>query len=780
MLADSDSGTELRCTRVGPSLSLPSLYSSTAMQLHALQCQCVPNEFQRDYHRSLPTPSDPNRHLSHCRIESDRPTVSCLVASLPIVMSGLGDRDSSLHLPSHKGRKYRPTSGLSFAQLRLDGSIQAPTHDDDDDADAVTSGASPLSPDAHEYAMPHSKPAMASGRATTSGFGSGRGRTARYGSAPFDDPSASPAGGYFSPNWSLNAERVLALPAWCPCLTRRGGGEADQDDAIRLGALGRVARLSLPSTLAILLGGVCMLLVNVACVGHIAPAQHEDRGGASLLAGVALGASVMMLSGFGAVAGLCSCIDTLCSQAHGAAKHRLVGLIAQRVAVAYTISVLPIVAAVWLFTEPALVAAGQDPALAALAGAYTRAALPCLAPLLYSEVIRRYLLAQTTSSAGADPLPGFVTSSETAGTAKGDASGWVQIVVALLANVVHAAVCIGALLFSAATPVGDATGAHFGPADAAGILVVGQISMLLLWLVYLLFINRRLARKTCPRPMSTTACARLMRGWGPIFRLGLPGLATGAAQAMALMLVLLAAGWIRKDDDNDPSSSSSSTLALAALVVLASLASLGSAVAAGVGVAAGNMVADRLGAGKAQEARHVARAAVLLAALLATIEAALLLGWPRGLAAALSSNPSVQNSFTSLGAAPALIVAADMLAGVQGGVLRGLGLQAFSAHATLAAYAFIGAPLGLALAFPMELGARGLAWGLVGAAVSLASLYGWHLYGRDWEHECALAVQRIDEEEGGRDAAEMLANEESDLEDEGMADMRREHGFGAH
>jgi MATE family multidrug resistance protein len=302
--------------------------------------------------------------------------------------------------------------------------------------------------------------------------------------------------------------------------------------------------------------------------------------------------------------------------------------------------------------------------------------------------------------------------------------------------------------------------------------------MLLLWLVYLIFINRRLSRKTCPRPMSTTACARLMRGWGPLFRLGLPGLATGAAQALALMLVLLAAGWIRTDDSSDPSSSSS-TLALAALVVLASLASLGSAVAAGVGVAAGNMVATRLGAGKAQEARHVARAAVLLAALLAAVEASLLLGWPRGLAAALSSDPAVQNSFSSLGAAPALMVAADMLAGVQGGVLRGLGLQAFSAHATLAAYAFIGAPLGLALAFPMQLGARGLAWGLVGAAVALASLYGWHLYGRDWEHECALSVQRIEEEEGGRDAAEMLAAD-SDIEDEGMADMRREHGFGAH
>ena len=743
-------------------------------------CLCLPTSPpQICSARTAPVrPSDPAREgiwfyspqRSHCA-SSPVPLTPLMAGRVGGIAGGhLGTELSShahLHekqLQASKTRKFLPTAGRSFVQLSMDASA-------------------PLDAEPEIYA--------ASSSSALKG-----GRNARYGSAADADDEAensvgtprsrasSTASGRSSTSPNLlvlsGDERIFGFPACCPCLST-------DDSAIRLGVLARLARLALPSVLAMIIGGLTMLLVNVAAVGHASNSSTDTSGGGAsgtLLAGVALGAALMLLSGWAVVGGMCSSIDTLCSQAHGAGKQRLVGLIAQRVAISYTILVLPPIAAVWIWAENILLWAGQDPTVSAIAGSYTRASLPVLAPLLYSEIIRRYLLAQsgTVGPLGFASLRMALAHSNEHGAGGlgshrarrlGNPSAWPQIVVALLANAIHALLCGLALWYPNASRVDDRGFAVFSALDAAGALVVGMVSMLLLWLIYLLFLNRRLTKQSCPRPVSKISCARLWRGWGPLLRLGIPGLFTGAGQAVAMLVALLLAGWMHNAPELD------------CIAVLAGLASVSGAISAGVGLAAGTLVGRSLGSGRPEEARHVARASGVIAVVLACVESVPLLVpesrlW---LASVFSVDPAVQAAFMDLSLLPAALVALDCCTGIQAGLLRGMGRQSFAARATLLCYGGIGLPLAWALAFPASLGARGLALGLVVASAVLTVAFAVRLSGAhvDWDVECLECSRRLEAEEGSAaDATEQMMAEDSDLEDEGEAEMREErrrHGF---
>jgi MATE family multidrug resistance protein len=229
--------------------------------------------------------------------------------------------------------------------------------------------------------------------------------------------------------------------------------------------------LAIPSVLGALLS-VVINIVNLSFVGHLSP---------ELLGGAALGNALMLITGQCVLLGLCSAIDTLCAQAHGAGQSQLVGLIAQRACVAFTLVVLPILA-VWSRTEQLLLLAAQEPRIAALAGEYVWYCLPTIFPILYSEIIKRYLQAQS-----------IITP---------------QIYVALVSNCVHAAAAY-LLMF------------HFnmGLQGAAVGLAIGLTTNLVCWLVYLLFFNRRVARRTCPR----INLRDLFSNWMPLWKYGIPG-----------------------------------------------------------------------------------------------------------------------------------------------------------------------------------------------------------------------------------------------------------------
>jgi MATE family multidrug resistance protein len=483
----------------------------------------------------------------------------------------------------------------------------------------------------------------------------------------------------------------------------------------------RLLSLAVPSAVGGMLG-VSMNVVNLMLVGHLSPA---------LLAGAALGNAFMLITGFTVLLGLCSALDTLCSQAHGAHQSRLVGLIAQRAATAFTLVLIPIAIA-WWYTEAFFVTVGQDPAIAALAGVYVRYALPSILPILYSEVIKRYLQAQSIIAP--------------------------QIYVACIANGIHAAVAIFLLFY-----------ADYGIYGASIALIIGNFSNLVCWLIYLRIINRRVYRRTCPRPSM-----EIFHGWIPLFKLGLPGCVMLVSEWMAFEVCAIASGWIGEVE-------------LDTMVTFSNLCTLLTMVPSGLAISTSTLVGHALGGGHAVHARLYARSAAFVIIIFATLEFVVLAMGHAYLSVVFTSDPYVTASFSNLSWSVCLFVAFDCFQTVESGVLRGVGLQAFGAKTNGIAYYAFGLPLGFALAFlpQFTLGVPGLVIGLVTSVVAQTVIFLYRLWDIDWHAEMEATSKRLQEEEPD---AEILAGAnsfdgsrtpegESDEEEERHLQERKMYGF---
>ncbi|CAO2140696.1 unnamed protein product [Urochloa humidicola] len=99
-------------------------------------------------------------------------------------------------------------------------------------------------------------------------------------------------------------------------------------------------------------------VISQAFVGHI---------GATELAAYALVSTVLMRFSTGILLGMASALETLCGQSYGAKQYHMLGIYLQRswiILVACSLILLP----VYIFTEPLLIALGQDPKISAVAG----------------------------------------------------------------------------------------------------------------------------------------------------------------------------------------------------------------------------------------------------------------------------------------------------------------------------------------------------------------------------------------------------------------------------
>uniref|UniRef100_M8BHN3 Protein TRANSPARENT TESTA 12 n=1 Tax=Aegilops tauschii TaxID=37682 RepID=M8BHN3_AEGTA len=91
---------------------------------------------------------------------------------------------------------------------------------------------------------------------------------------------------------------------------------------------------------------------------------------------------------------MASALDTLCGQAFGARRYGLLGVYKQRAMLVLAVSCVP-VALVWASTARILLLLGQDPAIAAEAGAYARWLIPALVPYVPLVCHIRFLQTQS-------------------------------------------------------------------------------------------------------------------------------------------------------------------------------------------------------------------------------------------------------------------------------------------------------------------------------------------------------------------------------------------------
>jgi MATE family multidrug resistance protein len=340
------------------------------------------------------------------------------------------------------------------------------------------------------------------------------------------------------------------------------------------------------------------------------------------------------------------------------------------------LAVFPLVLAVMWWTEPLLIAMGQDPAAAAPAQDYARALVWGAAPFYGFMVLRGFLAALER------PAPALVIS-----------------LVAVLVN----ALLDWALIFG--TPLTPG----FGVSGAGAASSLGNLAMLL---GLALWISR--ARATRRFRLAGRFWRADWPRFAELFRLGLPVAGMMALEIAVFSSAAIFVGWF-------------GAIALAAHAIAIQAASATFMVPMGIGQAATARVGLFAGAGDTAGARRAGFVAIALGAAFMSASAAMFMLFPAMIARAFL-DPTLPGAVEAMAlAVPLLIVAGvfQLADGVQtcaAGALRGLADTAAPMWIAAGGYWGAGLPVGLLLALPLGMGPLGIWIGLALGLVVVAAL----------------------------------------------------------
>jgi MATE family multidrug resistance protein len=405
-------------------------------------------------------------------------------------------------------------------------------------------------------------------------------------------------------------------------------------------------------------GMMLMGVVDTMVVGRVS---------AEALAAVALGnLAVMSVSAF--AIGLLLALDPLVAQAVGArdepAVRRAVQrglLLAAAITVPATLLLLPV--------EPILTLLRQPPATIPIAAGYVYRSLPGLLPFFGFIVLRQTLQAHERMR----PV----------------------VVVMIAANLLNLVLDIVLVFGLLGAPVMGAFGAAWATTVCRFVLFFGVLAA-----------DRRellpLLKRVDPEALRLPPLLAMARLGAPI------GIQIQLELAAFGVIGLLMGGL--------------GTIEMAAHQVAINLASLTFMVPLGVASASAVRVGHAVGRADDPGARRAATAGLACGAGFMAGTALLFLALPRALAAAYTTDAAV------VGLAAALIPIAgvfqifDGVQVVSSGVLRGLGDTRAPMVVNVLGFWLVGMPVSLSLAFPLELGPRGLWWGLVAGLAAVAVL----------------------------------------------------------
>ncbi len=404
-----------------------------------------------------------------------------------------------------------------------------------------------------------------------------------------------------------------------------------------------------------LLGFVDTLMVGRVSVEAIA---------ASALANVWIFGTMMIAAGvlFG--------MDPVVAQAHGAGDGaRAARALQTGVATALVLSA--IVAALWLGTGDFLVLAGQDPALARMAHAYTLVQIPGIPFFLVYTALRQYLQ-------GREQMRPAL---------------WVILAANVLNALLNWVLIFGELGFPALGLVGA------GIATGLTRVLIGLGLVLYVWLFQL--------HRGAWVPWSRDALrpARL-RG---LARLGVPVALQLALEIWAFSAAALLAGRL-------------GATALAAHTVALNMAALAFMLPLGIAQGAATRVGNRIGAGDPEGAQRAAWVSLALGAGVMSGSALLFVALRDELPRIYTPDPLV------IGAAAAILpiaAAFQIFDGIQVvgcGILRGMGRVRPAVLVSALGYWLLGLPLGGYLALGAGWGLPGIWWGLCFGLCAVAIL----------------------------------------------------------
>ncbi|KAJ5184107.1 hypothetical protein N7492_001723 [Penicillium capsulatum] len=434
-----------------------------------------------------------------------------------------------------------------------------------------------------------------------------------------------------------------------------------------------LGKYSLPLMVTFLLQ-YSLTVASIFTIGHL---------GKEELGAVSLASMTVSITGNAVYSGLATSLDTLCAQAYGSGKRKLVGLQMLRMVYFLWIVTIPI-AVLWFFSEHILEKIVPEKEVATMAGLYLKVALLGTPGYACFESGKRYLQAQGVFSA----------------------SLYVLIICAPL-NAFMNWFFVWKL--------------QWGFIGAPIAVVITETLMPLCLFAY-----------TYLGVGSECWCGftrRAFENWGPMIRLALPGLIMVEAECLAFEVLTLASSYL-------------GTTALAAQSILSTISSITWQIPFPLSIAGSTRVANLIGATLVGAAKTSAKVSFCGAVIVGLFNMVLLSSLRSYIPMLFSSDPEVIDLVAQVLPLCAAFQLFDALAAVCNGILRGLGRQEVGGYIQLFCYYAIAMPISMGTTFYLGWGVMGLWTGVALALLLVSAIEGVFITRTSWERSVEEALQR--------------------------------------
>lgn len=429
-------------------------------------------------------------------------------------------------------------------------------------------------------------------------------------------------------------------------------------------------------------------LASIFSVSHL---------GTNELGAVTLGSMTANITGFAAIQGLCTCLDTLCSQAYGAHNHHLVGILFQRCVIISILLFLPILFVWWFWSEAILSIFITEKYLCVLAAKYLQVVSLGIPGFILFEAGKRFLQSQGIFHA----------------------STIVLLICAPLNAVMNYV-----LVWNKSIGIGY-LGAPISVVINYWLMAFGLFS-------YTIFTKNEIRPMKCWNGFIKRH--QIFKNWNKMFSLALPGIIMVEAEFLGFELLTIFASYLGTNE-------------LAAQSIISTVASLAYQIPFSISISTSTRVANFIGASLFSSCIISCKVSIFLSFIVSTFNMVLIFKARLKIAMLFSTDSQIVELVSNALPILAFMQIFDAFNACTAGCLRGQGQQKIGGYINVFSFYCIGIPISYLLTFNYGWGLRGLWWGITSGLVVMSIFQSYAVFNCDWK--AIIRAAKLRNSEGG-------------------------------
>ncbi|SCU88030.1 LADA_0E07734g1_1 [Lachancea dasiensis] len=410
------------------------------------------------------------------------------------------------------------------------------------------------------------------------------------------------------------------------------------------------------------------------------------------LGGITLGSMTANIFGFAAIQGLCTCLDTLCSQAYGAGNKHLVGILLQRCAIITLIFFTPVLCVWWFFSESILAVFIPERELCRLAANYLKIVSIGVPGFIFFECGKRFLQCQGIFHAST---------------------------IVLLFCAPFNAIMNYILVLDKRLGIGY-IGAPISVALNYWLMALGLMA-------YTAFTKHKVEPRSCWGGFIKPD--QVFKNWRKMFGLALPGVIMVEAEFLGFELLTIFASHLGTNE-------------LGAQSIISTVASLAYQVPFSISISTSTRVANFIGASMYKNCIVTCKVSLLLSFAASLLNLTTIYSLRFHIARAFSKDADVVSLVVSILPLLAFMQIFDAFNACTAGCLRGQGQQKIGGYINVLAFYCIGIPMSYFLTFNCKLGMAGLWYGIISALIFMSICQSYAVFSCNWGEIIKAAKSR--------------------------------------